>query len=500
MPHTIKKMSLIGLILMIFTSVFGFANSPSAYYLMGYSAIPFYIFSALLFFIPFALMMAEMGAAYRKEEGGIYSWMNNSVGPRFAFIGTFMWFSSYIIWMVSTSAKVWVPFSTFLYGSDMTQHWRIAGLEPTQVVGLLAVAWMILVTVVASKGINKIARITAVGGIAVMCLNLVLLLVSITILLLNGGHFAQDINFLASRTRVISPVWQCYRLWYLPFLPMAELKRLVVWSIKRKIQKRTLPKVLFFAAIVISIGYSLAIFLWGVSTNWQQVLSNGSVNLGNITYVLMKSLGMTLGNALHLSPEASLSLGVWFARITGLSMFLAYTGAFFTLCYSPLKAIIQGTPKALWPEPMTRLNAMGMPSIAMWMQCGLVTIFILLVSFGGGTASAFFNKLTLMANVSMTLPYLFLALAFPFFKARQDLDRPFVIFKTRMSAMIATVVVVLVVTFANVFTIIQPVVEAGDWDSTLWMIGGPVFFSLLAMAIYQNYCSRMANKPELALD
>lgn len=40
MPHTIKKMSLIGLILMIFTSVFGFANSPSAYYLMGYSAIP----------------------------------------------------------------------------------------------------------------------------------------------------------------------------------------------------------------------------------------------------------------------------------------------------------------------------------------------------------------------------------------------------------------------------------------------------------------------------
>ncbi len=55
---------------MIFTSVFGFANSPSAYYLMGYSAIPFYIFSALLFFIPFALMMAEMGAAYRKEEGG----------------------------------------------------------------------------------------------------------------------------------------------------------------------------------------------------------------------------------------------------------------------------------------------------------------------------------------------------------------------------------------------------------------------------------------------
>ena len=56
MTQSIKKMSLIGLILMIFTSVFGFANSPSAFYLMGYSAIVWYIFSALLFFIPFALM------------------------------------------------------------------------------------------------------------------------------------------------------------------------------------------------------------------------------------------------------------------------------------------------------------------------------------------------------------------------------------------------------------------------------------------------------------
>lgn len=49
---------------------------------------------------------------------------------------------------------------------------------------------MILVIVVVFKGINKIVRIIAVGGIVVMCLNLVLLLVSIIILLLNGGYFA----------------------------------------------------------------------------------------------------------------------------------------------------------------------------------------------------------------------------------------------------------------------------------------------------------------------
>ncbi len=64
----------------------------------------------------------------------------------------------------------------------------------------------------------------------------------------------------------------------------------------------------------------------------------------------MSSLGTTLGNALNLSPEAAMTVGVWFARITGLSMFLAYTGAFFTLSYSPLKAIIQGRQKRCGPR------------------------------------------------------------------------------------------------------------------------------------------------------
>ena len=45
------KLTLSALILMIFTSVFGFNNIPRAFYLMGYSAIPWYIFSAIFFFL-----------------------------------------------------------------------------------------------------------------------------------------------------------------------------------------------------------------------------------------------------------------------------------------------------------------------------------------------------------------------------------------------------------------------------------------------------------------
>ncbi len=97
--------------------------------------------------------------------------MNHSVGPRFAFIGTFMWFASYVVWMVSTAAKIWVPLSTFFVWRGQNPDWALGSLTPTQTVGILAACWMVVVTFIAVKGINKIAKITAVGGIAVMGLN-----------------------------------------------------------------------------------------------------------------------------------------------------------------------------------------------------------------------------------------------------------------------------------------------------------------------------------------
>ncbi len=75
-----KGMTLSALAMMIFTTVFGFANGPVAFYLMGYGSIVFYVIAAILFFIPFALMMAEYGSAIKGENSGMYKWLEVSVG------------------------------------------------------------------------------------------------------------------------------------------------------------------------------------------------------------------------------------------------------------------------------------------------------------------------------------------------------------------------------------------------------------------------------------
>nr|WP_157059801.1 glutamate/gamma-aminobutyrate family transporter YjeM [Levilactobacillus hammesii] len=486
MAENNNKITLMALVMMIFTTVFGFANSTVAYFLMGYSSILFYLAAAVLFFIPFALMMAEYGAAIKSDEGsGMYQWMEVSVNSQFAFIGTFMWFASYIIWLVSTSAKVWIPFTTLFFGTDQTQKFAIAGLNATQVIGILSCLWMILVTYVSIKGVKGIVRVTSLGGIAVMSLNAILLVVSGVVLALRHGHMAQPLqHFMTSPHPNYQQPMGIMSFAVFAIFAYGGLEVLGGMVDKTKNPEKTFPKAIVISAIVITLGYAIGILCWGISTNWNAVLSDPSTNMGNISYVMMRNLGDVLGESLGLSAATSTTIGLWFARYTGLGMFLAYSGAFFTLTYSPLKTLILGTPKSMWPKKFTVLNENDMPSYAMKLQCAVVIVIILLASFASTDASAFYNILTLMANVSMTLPYLFLVYAFPKFKHNHDIQKPFEVYKSPAWTTVISWVVFIVVLGANTFTLIQPILENDDIQSTIWMLVGPILFGLLGVIWY----------------
>ena len=497
---SIKHLTLVSLVLMIFTSVYGFNNIPRSFYKMGYAAIPWYILSGITFFIPFAFMMAEFGAAFKNEKGGIYSWMEKSVGAKFAFMGTFMWYASYVVWMVNVASGVWVPISNAIFGKDTTQTWDllgITGLTGPKTLGLLGIIWIIFVTYVSTKGLAKIKKVTSLGGTAVAALNIVLFIGAILVFIGNHGHLAQPIVGLSSFTASPNPVYTGNIISSFAFVVFALFAYggiEVVGGLADETEdaEKTFPKGVVISAIVISIGYSLGIFLVGVFTNWSNVMNNKSVHLGNAGYVVMGNLGYALGNALGAKEATSAALAHGVARFVGISMFLALSGAFFTLMYSPLKQLIEGTPSELWPEKMGKMKK-GMPQNAMWIQAIIVCAMIALISFGGNTMSKFFDILVSMTNVAMTLPYMFLAFAFIPFKKNKDILKPFEIFKTDRSSLIWTIIVMFTIGFANFFSIIQPALE-GDLKTTILSVTGPIFFALVAWVMYIRYEKKYLNK------
>lgn len=485
-----KKLTLTSLVLMIFTSVYGFANMPRAFFLVGYGAIPWYILGAIAFFLPYAFMMSEYGAAYKSEKGGIFSWMESAVGPRYAFIGTFMWYASYLVWQVNVSSSIWIPLSNALFGEDLTGSLAIAGLNSTQVLGILGVLWIILITFVSSRGIGAIKKVTSVGGSAIMLLNVLLIGGGFLILIFNGGRLAEPfVNDAGQFFVAPNPHYQSL-ISILSFFTYAIFAFGGIEAVGGLVDQTenaevTFPKGVAISAIVISIGYAVGIFATGCFTNWNSILSSPNVNTANVTYVVMQNLGYQLALTFGAASSTALFIGRLFARITGLSMFLALSGAFFTLIYSPLKQLIEGTPQHLLPDKLTELKD-DMPINAMIVQGIIVSILIIVVSFGGDNASIFFNKLVTMTNVAMTIPYMFLSIAFIFFKRKTNIHKPFEVYKSQAAALVATVIVTFVIGIANVFSIIEPAIN-GNLSDTLFAGGGPILFAIIAYLLYWRY-------------
>lgn len=484
------KLTLIALILMIFTSVFGFNNIPRAFFLMGYSAIPWYIFGAICFFIPYAFMMAEFGAAFKEEKGGIYVWMQKSIGRKFAFIGTFMWFASYIVWMVSVSSSIWVPLSNLIFGTDKTSTWSLFGLTSSQTLGILGAMFVILITFLSSRGLNSISKVASIGGIFVTSANVLLIVGSLIVFFANGFHAAQPLN-LSEFTHSPNPAYGTVLavLGFLVFAIFAYGGLEAVGGLVDQTENanKTFPKGIKISAIVIGVGYSLAILMVGLFTNWQEVLSSPDVKMANVAYVVIKNLGVKLGEVFGLSAHGVEIMGTWFARYIGLAMFLALIGAFFTLIYSPLKQLIEGTPKEIWPQKWTKINDNGMPVTAMWIQCITVVAIIIIAVITGGKSSSFLDYLILMGNVAMTIPTMFLAIAFIYFKKNDSIDKPFIFFKSKTVATIWAIIVTCTVGFANIFTILQPAIESKDYVSTGFQLAGPIVFGLVAFFLISRY-------------
>lgn len=493
------KLTLIALILMIFTSVFGFANIPRAFFLMGYSAIPWYIFGAICFFIPYAFMMAEFGASFKEEKGGIYVWMQKSVGRKFAFIGTFMWFASYIVWMVSVSSSIWVPLSNLIFGTDKTSTWSLFGLTSSQTLGILGAIFVIVITFLSSKGLNSIAKVASIGGIFVTSANVLLIVGSLIVFFANGFHAAQPLK-LAEFTHSPNPAYGTVLavLGFLVFAIFAYGGLEAVGGLVDQTENanKTFPRGIKISAIVIGVGYSLAILMVGLFTNWQEVLSSPDVRMANVAYVVIKNLGVKLGEVFGLSPHGVEIMGTWFARYIGLAMFLALLGAFFTLIYSPLKQLIEGTPKEIWPEKWTKVNENDMPVTAMWVQCITVVTIIIIAVITGGKSSSFLDYLILMGNVAMTIPTMFLAVAFIYFKKNDSIDKPFIFFKSKTVATVWAIIVTCTVGFANIFTILQPAIESKDYVSTGFQLAGPIVFGLVAFFLISKYEKKYGNNED----
>lgn len=493
--NTIKGIGLTSLVLMIFSSIYGFSNSLNAYFQMGYASIIWYVVAAILFFVPSSIMFAEYGASFKAARGGIFSWLRGSIGEKPAFIGSFIWLAAWVVWLVSSTQFFLVSVSTMISGTDKTQTWHLFGLGANETLGILEIIFLFVVTWIAVRGVKTIAKIASICGIFTLGISVLFILISLLVWAMNHGALAEPVTTTAMvkspNPQFLTPIAVISFIVYALFAYGGmETMAGVIDSINKP--EKTFPKAVLLATIIMTILYILTIFLCGVTANWHHLLGKSSVNLANVEYVLINNMGYVMGIKFGLSHSVALTIGRIFSQFTALTDVFGGLGAAFVMTYSPIKSFIEGCDPRLLPKRLTKLNDAEMPSFAMWAQAILVSVIILFISFGGDNAAKFYTVLTDMMNVSSSAPYLFLIGAFPFFKQKQGLDRPFVFYKSMRTTWIVSIIVWLVVAVGILFTCVEPILEH-DYSTAFWTAFGPVLFGIIAWIFYTLSEKRLAN-------
>ncbi|MCO7125188.1 glutamate/gamma-aminobutyrate family transporter YjeM [Sporolactobacillus shoreicorticis] len=486
------NLSLVKLVIIIATTVYSFTSMSNAFYLMSYAAIPWYILAGILFFIPYALIVSEYTGNFKNQSGGIYSWIVNSTSPRVAFMTVFLWYSSYTIWMASLFMKFWIPLSILFFGEDRTTSSRLVlGIPQIRWLGLGSLVAVALVALLISRGFTTISHFMLLGGVFILILFGIAAISNLFVLIHNNFTFSQPFQGMHSLLAAQNPTYQGLfgNLGFFIFgiTAFGGLDTVASLVDKTGTGKNKFPKAILIATFVIAGTYLSGIFLWGASANWHTLFANKDVSLGNAMYFLMQNLGEQVGQISGLSADKAALVGQVYLRITGLALFWAYVGLLVTISYAPLKAIIEGTPKSYWPKALTRKNKHNIVRNAVWVQAVLIIGLVLLVSFGNAKATSLYNNLTLMTNVSRSIPYLIVALSFPLFRRKRSTYE--LLTESQVPWASGTVSVSIVA--AIIFTVIQPITQARYLDS-FFLIIGPIAFSLIALWLYRQFQKKIS--------
>ena len=82
---TAMKLGVITLAIMNVAAVVSLRGLP-AEAVYGLSSAFYYLFAAIVFLVPTALVAAELAAMFAQKEGGVFRWVGEAYGKRFGFL------------------------------------------------------------------------------------------------------------------------------------------------------------------------------------------------------------------------------------------------------------------------------------------------------------------------------------------------------------------------------------------------------------------------------
>ena len=106
-----RKITWRALTLMAFTTVWGFGNIVNGYANQGLHIVVSWILMFGLYFIPYSLMVGELGATFKEGRGGVSSWIRSTCGARLAFLAGWTYWIVHVPYLAQKPQAILIAFS-----------------------------------------------------------------------------------------------------------------------------------------------------------------------------------------------------------------------------------------------------------------------------------------------------------------------------------------------------------------------------------------------------
>lgn len=391
-----EKISVLALVLLITGAIDSIRNLPATA-LFGSSLIFFFIFSAIVFLIPVALVSAELSSTWSDEEGGIYSWVRNAFGSRFAF---------FTIWLQWINTMVWYPtILSFIAGTLAYLIDPELAQNKFYLISVILVTFWSL-TFLGLKGIRASAAFASFCALIGMIVPMAFIIFLALFWFLKGNPIAIDLSF-----KSLIPHWQNTQSWVsltaimTSFLGM-ELAAVHVRNVQNP--QRNFPRAMLFSVILILTTMILGSLAIAIVLPQQEI---------SLVHGVMQAF-TNFFKAYHLMALMPVMVFL---------LLLGSLGSMVNWIISPAKGLLLAADNGILPHGLYRLNQHGVASRILVLQAVLVTLlcsgFLLFP-----TVNAIYWLFTALSTELYIMMYIMMFIAAIRLKAKyRHLPRPFAI-------------------------------------------------------------------------
>ena len=345
------KLSVTTLAIMNITAVVSLRGLP-AEAIYGPSSAFYYLFAAIVFLIPTAMVAAELAAMFSDKQGGVFRWVGEAFGARTGFLA---------IWLQWIESTIWFPtvltfgaVSLAFIGTNDAADAALASSKIFTIITVLGIYW--IATFIAMKGLNWVGKISKWGGTIGTIIPAALLIILGVIYLASGGHNNMDMSqsFFPDLSKFDNLV-----LASSIFLFYAGMEMMGVHVMEVNNPSKNFPKAIIIGSLATVCIFVLGTFALGV------IIPSEDINL-------TQSLLIGFDNFFEYLNIS------WAGPIIAVALMFGVLASVLTWVAGPSKGIFMVGKAGYLPPFFQKTNKKGVQRNILLVQGGLVTLLALL--------------------------------------------------------------------------------------------------------------------------